>query len=65
MVRSVPRDEMYTMKWFPVRDQIKLTMKITVMMMMMIFPDGSYNQQSHFVQIIDFAKHKKIRKVYD
>lgn len=27
--------------------------------MMMIFPGGGYNQGSHFVHIIDWAKHTK------
>lgn len=31
---------------------------------MMIYPDGDYNQGSHFVHIIDRAKEKKLGSVW-
>lgn len=43
-----------------VGDQSKLTVKITVMVM--IFPDGGYNQGSHFVDILDCAKNTHTQK---
>ena len=52
LTRSVPHDEV---KKKAVGDQSKLTVKITVMVM--IFPDGGYNQGSHFVDILYNAKH--------
>ena len=45
-----------------VRDQIQLTMKIIAMMMMMVFPDGGYNQGSHFERVADAAKSSPRRK---
>lgn len=55
-VQSVLQDEMNTVKWFPVRDQTQLTMKIIVMLSMMISPDGGYNQGSHFEHTENCAK---------